>query len=63
MLNQKVGAPALLPGACSAFVEDIAFLSHVQEFKASEATFFSEFAKAWVELQQRGCEHSLREVL
>jgi len=46
-----------------ALLEDDAFKPYVQEFANDQSAFFSAYTKAWIKLQENGCEHILRDVL
>mmetsp|Transcript_49355 Transcript_49355/g.159329 ORF Transcript_49355/g.159329 Transcript_49355/m.159329 type:complete len:414 (+) Transcript_49355:74-1315(+) len=46
-----------------ALLEDDAFKPYVQEFANDQSAFFSAYTKAWIKLQENGCESILRDVL
>mmetsp|Transcript_5026 Transcript_5026/g.14801 ORF Transcript_5026/g.14801 Transcript_5026/m.14801 type:complete len:414 (+) Transcript_5026:72-1313(+) len=46
-----------------ALLADPVFKTHVEEYARDQALFFTDFTKAWVKLQENGCEFLLRDVL
>jgi len=61
--GEGAAASALIPEACAAVAADPALRAHAQEYAADQDAFFGEFAKAWIEVQRRGCWDELRDVL